>query len=181
MKVALDVDDTLFKNTVIHDALVEFDFHGTYSWDLHEIPPDILAIIKQRFAEPSYMCSLEPFDGTQQVITAMNNSGMELHAVTSRLPSVHDETKTMISKVFPEIQSVFFGSDSKRTILMDNKFDMLIDDSPKYLEEVVDLDIKKILISNKYTPYNFEFKNKFKDSIMAFSSIVKFWGFYNKS
>jgi len=179
MKVALDIDDTLFKNTVLRDTLNEHNFTGTYSWDLHEIPDHVLSIVRSRFADPDYMCSITPFEGNPEVIKDMQSKGFELYAVTSRLESVHNQTRQMVKDHFPEIKDVYFGNETKRDILINEHFDMLIDDSPKYIQEVMDTDIQKILISNSHTPYNFDLREHSQGKILAFSSIVKFWDYYS--
>lgn len=178
MKVALDIDDTLFKNTVLRDVLNEHDFTGTYSWDLHEIPENVLSIVRSRFADPMYMCTVKPFDGNPEVIKDMHSKGFELYAVTSRLESVHAQTRDMIKEHFPEIRDVYFGNETKRDILIDQGFNMLIDDSPKYIKEIMDTDIQKILISNSHTPYNFDLRDHSYGKILVFSSLVKFWDYY---
>lgn len=169
MKIAIDLDNTLFTNTVVEDVIKEFNLKlkSHYHWELKELGKKGQAECMKRFKNPLYMCNLKSIRGNKTKIKKWAKAGHELVCVTARDMGIADPSFEMIKKHYPEIKrAIFCGSYNKTHIYAKEKFDIVIDDSPNNIKEALQFrKIKKIFfITNKNTPYNWDFSKSFKRS-----------------
>lgn len=165
MKIAIDLDNTLFENRVVEDVIDEYNLNEKlkdtlYHWDLDELGNDAQAECFERFRDPKYMCHLKPIHGTKKKIKEWAKAGHELICVTARDIGIGMETADMLRKHYPEISNiVFVGSFDKTSTYAHHKFDVVIDDSPDNVKQAISFrKTKKVyFISNKHTQYNWDF------------------------
>lgn len=166
MKIAIDLDNTLFNNKIVKDVIDEFGISCTsYHWELDDLGTDAKNECMKRFKDPNYMCTLTPILGNKKKIKEWHKQGHELVCVTSRdcglaLPSI-----VMLKQHYPEIKSVIFaGSYDKSSIYAKEKFDIVIDDHHEHIKQAIKFrkTQKVYFISNKHTPYNWGHVDKFK-------------------
>lgn len=159
--ICLDLDNTLFEADVITDTLKEFNLDiKQSSWDLVEVPEYCRKIIEQRFKESKYMCNLNPCENAINKVEQWINNGFEIICLTARSLDIERETKRMVQKYFPGIKETIVVNGSKIKMLSEIKPVLFVDDGPKYVLESLKLGYNTIMISNKFTLYNHELRNK---------------------
>ena len=169
MNIGLDLDSTLIKLPCIELASKElgFDFDETHveDWQFKKVFPEILRHrVFEMFADPKVMCDkVTPIDGTQNKIKEWCNKGHRLTIITSRIDSLQYKTVEMINKFYPEIEKVTFVgfNQSKKEALIENKIQLFVDDGPHNIEVAMEIpNLVCILLSNKYTRYNWYLRDK---------------------
>jgi len=168
LRIAVDIDDTLYHNTVVPDFLDEFGIPRFVqeSWDFNfpEMTSEHKANLIKRFVDPKYMCSLTPNPGSD-VVKEWKAKGHTLTCVTMRRPLITSETEAMVSRDFPGVfdgvvmcnpERETYGSRDKNTELIAGKYDMYIEDSGEYVLAAYKAGVVKhcFLVSNDNTPHN---------------------------
>jgi hypothetical protein len=182
MKIAIDVDDTMFDNDVLNQVLFENGidpYIKNYSWDLHELPENVINELYSRWNNPDYMCCLTPFLGVYKKLIELYEAGHELYALSARNSELRIRTIEMIEFHFVNFYScknlitdLFCIDDStrdnnkvygKNAILKSENFDVFIDDSPKYIEAAISEfpNMKIFLVSNIYTRHNYLLRHNY--------------------
>lgn len=169
MKIAIDLDNTLFRNTVVENVIdeLQLDLKCLYHWELEELGKKGQAECMKRFKNPLYMCNLKPIRGNKSKINEWAKAGHELICVSARDIKIASSSFDMLTNHYPKIKrAIFCGSYDKTAIYANEKFDVAIDDSHHNIKEALHFrKIKKIFfITNKNTPYNWDFSNNFKRS-----------------
>ena len=168
LRIAVDVDDTLYHNAVVPDFLDEFGIPRFVqeSWDFNfpEMTPENKAKLMTRFVDPKYMCFLQPNPGSD-VVNDWKAEGHTLTCVTMRRPKIDAETIEMVNRDFPGVfdgvvmcnpERETYGSRDKNTELVAGKYDVYIDDSGEYILAAYKAGVVKycFLMSNENTPHN---------------------------
>ncbi len=173
MKIGLDLDTTLVDLPVVDRISKELGLNykdsDPHAWDFSPFPPQYLERAKQLFKDPSFMCELIPYPGTKNKIKEWAKDGHELILITARSPLVHNGTRKMVNKHFPEIKTIDFvdTGESKKNLFIKYKLDRWIDDAPHEIIHALDLGIRTFMVCNEVTPYNFAFAQECKDSKLS--------------
>jgi hypothetical protein len=165
MKIAIDCDNVLFKNDVVHDVIKENKINiKEWSWSLKELGLVAQKECFDRFDMINYMCFLKPFRGNLSTVKFWHTEGHKMYCVTSRALGLSLKTKEMIHRYYPEIIDVFVcDSYDKSEIYLREKFDVVIDDNPENIKQALKVrKTKGFLISNSKTPYNWNSMDYFK-------------------
>ena len=167
MNIGLDLDNTLIDTNIVQDVLDDFGiiditYKDVYHWDLRDLPPEIRTEVFRRYKMPEYNCNVPAIKGVRRKLNIWKRLGHKLIIITSRPKEIEQETIDMVMKTFPVVDKVIVAYDKKKKdILVEEKIDMFVDDAPHHIEEAIEAKIKYIyLISNKHTPYNYEYKEQ---------------------
>jgi hypothetical protein len=183
-KIGIDIDDTMFRNTMVSDIIKEFGLDiPKHSWDLHELPEEVREILYKRFVDPVYMCELKPFRGNAELLTKWHNEGYRIFGITARMSSIRQATLDMFRRYFPYVEDVFCMDDDrshddnkvgKNKIIIRESLSVLVDDSPKYIECAMALPfIRKFFVTNDETSYNWELRDRLLSNPVHNVTIVK--------
>ncbi|MFW6219782.1 MAG: hypothetical protein ACOC1O_01575 [bacterium] len=165
MNIGLDLDNTLIDTNIVQDVLdeygvVDITYKDINHWDLRELPPDIRLEVFKRYKIPEYNCNVNAIKGVKRKLNIWKRLGHNLIIITSRPTEIENETIDMVKKLFPCVDKVIIvpNKEKKQTLISEN-IDVFVDDAPHHIDEAIDAKVKYIyLISNKHTPYNYEYK-----------------------
>lgn len=165
MKIAFDLDDTLFNlNNEIKKIFESFGmkYYPAINWEMSNYPTIIQDKIHELYCDPERMCSIEPFHGALDLIDKLTRLNNEVIIITARNKNYEHLIKEMIKCWFPESINVFVVgfNQSKADIMINENVEIFVDDCPLYLEEYEKLSISCIMISNKETRYNWYLRDK---------------------
>ena len=184
-KIAVDLDDCMFANPIVPNIIKEYNLKvEKHSWDLHELGDKVLGDLYSRFLMPKFMCNLKPYPGNVEKLNKFHEMGFRIIAITSRDPRIKKETTEMVMRYCPYFEGVFFSKEyegnvplmklGKNAALIKEGCSIFFDDSPKYIEAAMGLGfIKKFLISNDKTNYNWELRDKLLKNPVPDVTIVK--------
>lgn len=166
MIIGVDLDSTLIKMTVCGRAANELGYDYTdvdvIDWYHSNFPEDMKNRIFEMFLDPVIMCDhVEPIEGSQETVRRWTEAGHELVLITARGPALHEHTVNMINRLYPEIKNINFVNfnESKIDKMIEKKIDIYIDDAPHGVIDAMSLHIPTILVSNKFTKYNWKVRN----------------------
>ena len=163
MNIVVDLDDTLFESNVIMDVVnkyrLPFQRSDIKTWELFELPEYCRVEVRKRWNQQKHMCRLIPCEDAVETINTWSNNGHHLYCVTSRSKKIEKETKKMVSHWFPTIKNTYVVEGSKVEILKELKPDLFIDDGGHHMLDALQLNINVVLISNKHTPYNHDYRS----------------------
>lgn len=167
MRIGIDLDSTLIKLPVYDIVSEEFSQsvkeEDNKDWHLSVFPDQIRHRIFQLFTDPVAMCdSVEPIEGTQETIEKWSSEGHDISLITARDLSIGLKTIKMVNKFYPSIKDInLVGMGTNKESVFKIKFlDVWIDDNPVDLLSAKKLDIRTIMVSNKYTKYNHHIRNE---------------------
>jgi hypothetical protein len=115
------------------------------------------------FADPDIMCNkISPIEGTQDKIREWDNKDHDIVIITARVKQIREETLEMVSSIYPQIKKIKFVdlNESKRFAMQSENIDFWIDDSHVGVVTSIELGIPTVMISNKYTKYNWHLRDK---------------------
>lgn len=157
--IALDFDDVLYDAEVVARTLIENNIEPSTvkTWEMTEVPAEVVKIIKGRFHDPAFMCDPEEMiPEAVQAAKKIAKLGYRVIVISSRAPEVSEQTKVLVKQMIPEVDEVFLvgiGGD-KVAILKEQEAILLIDDGPHNIEAAMEAGITCTLISNKRTRHN---------------------------
>lgn len=162
MKIAIDLDMTLVDHTEYYKNIFKkykTKFYPTAYWTLADYPEDIRKEVFKDFTDPECraVTTYTPIKKSISTLYTLKDRGYEIDIVTSRVKSKKNEE--YVRRLFPMVDKVhILGLDAKKYEFINKKhYDLWIDDYPKgYNETKCDI----ILISNKYTKYNWDFRKE---------------------
>lgn len=165
MKIFIDLDQTLFYNDIIMDTIEELNLSFTREdvddWEMSRLPKCCIDIILQKWKDPNYMCNpqyVKLINGVYDQLSYWKYLCHDLYCITSRDSIIANETKEMIKTMLPQISETIVVNGSKLEALQQHKPDLLIDDCHYHIMDAMKLGIKGIMISNRFTPYNFAYR-----------------------
>lgn len=160
-RIGVDLDSTLIKMKAVETASRSLGYPFTDKnavvWNHHNFPEDLRAKIFALFEDPKIMCeNVWPIEGAQTRVQQWTKLGHEVILITARNPPLHEGTRQLVKEHFPEITDVNFvgQTESKKSVMLDKKIDIWIDDAPHGVEDSLSLGIETYLVSNNYTKYN---------------------------
>lgn len=160
MRIALDLDDTLFQLSIVSRVLREMKLNikreDIRSWRMIEVPENAREEIFRRFKDSKYMCHLRPTKGTRAKLTKWANEGHKLICITSRYTGLTQETIAMVNRWYPMISEIYVVGNNKEDILKETKADLLIDDGTQNIKDAQRAGVRAVLIINEKTPYNWD-------------------------
>lgn len=181
MNIGIDLDSTLIKIKAIEIASEKLGMRYTeednLDWNLSVFPDNLRNLIFSLFSDPHIMCdNVEPLEGAQEKLKNWVNEGHKLHIITARNPEIHIKTYLMVKRFFPEVLSLSFVNMGETKIHKMEKLrlDVWIDDAVSGISDAKKLKIKNIfLISNKYTKYNHDIADYYRNNEKENIKIVK--------
>lgn len=164
--IGVDLDSTLIKMTVAGKAAKELGYDYTdvdvIDWYQSNFPDDMKKRILEMFVDPVIMCEdVEPIEGSQDTIKRWTNDGHSIVLITARGPALHESTIKMVNKLYPEITDINFVNFNERKIntIINKEVDIWVDDAPHGVIDSMSLRVPTIMVSNKYTKYNWDVRN----------------------
>lgn len=160
MRIALDLDNTLFNTPIIEGVLKDLNANinrdDVRHWSMKELPDEIRNEVFKRFVSPKYMCNLKPTKGTRSKLEQWANQGHDLICITSRDTLIEEETVAMVRRIYPMISKTYVVHKTKEKILNETYSSLLIDDGTQYIKDALRIGVRAVLITNKNTPYNWD-------------------------
>jgi len=164
--IGVDLDSTLIKMTVFGKAANELGLTYTdkdaLDWNQSNMPDDMKRRILEMFNDATIMCDqAEPIEGTQAKIREWTDAGHHIVLITARGPKLHQSTREMLRRLYPEIEDINFVdfSESKIDTIIIKNVQLYLDDAPHGVIDAMSLHIPTILISNKFTKYNWKVRH----------------------
>lgn len=164
--IGVDLDSTLIKMTVFGKAAKELGLGYTdkdaLDWNQSNMPDDMKRRIMEMFNDSVIMCDqAEPIEGTQEKIKEWTELGHHIVLITARGPKLHQPTIEMVNRLYPELEDINFVnfSESKIDKLIEKEIQIWVDDAPHGVIDAMSLHIPTIMISNKYTKYNWKVRH----------------------
>lgn len=164
--IGVDLDSTLIKMTVCGKAAKKLGYDYTdkdvIDWYQSNFPEDMKNLIFEMFQDPDMMCEdVEPIEGSQDKIKEWTDAGHKIVLITARGDVLKESTIKFINLLYPEIEDInFVGfNESKLDTLVQKNVQIYIDDAVHNVMDSISLNIPTILISNKFTKYNWEFRD----------------------
>lgn len=163
----LDIDDTLFKNTVITDTLNSFNLgHIKRHYDLKkmDIPDHVVSLINEKFNDPKVMGSFKPIIGATEYVDELVKLGFKPICVTLRTEhTIGEATLNMVLRHIPKIEEVWFtDGKSKRPLIDSLNAALLLDDSSTAISDCIGSKAKLFMVTNEHTPHNFDAAEQFR-------------------
>lgn len=167
--VALDLDGVLcgLKAIDLASDLLGYSYKEEHStdWYMNWAPEDLRLKIVDYFSNSQVMCDkVKIIPESQQKVREWFDKGYDLHIVTARVPEIRFKTMELIQTHYGEISKIHFVNfnESKNEILKNINPDLFVDDSPFNVENSLSIGINTVMVSNRYTKYNFHLRNKVK-------------------
>ncbi len=167
--ICCDLDSVLVIPPAIEIASEDlgYDYNETHvsHFDLAMFPEDMRQRVFRYYTDPVIMCEkVRIIEGAQDKIKQWKSEGHKIYVITARDHSLYDQTWEMVYKNFPEMDDVFLVGvlGNKNPALEELSCDLFIDDSPSNVTNAIEIGIKSILISNKYTKYNHQLRDSGK-------------------
>ena len=169
MKIAIDLDNTLFNLRVVEDSSrvlgLNYTTSDVKSWGYREFSESLRKEIYRRFSDHIYMCCLKPFPNVKNKIVEWYNCGHDMDIITCRNEHIARDTVNMVHKELPEIRNIYFAKDhkNKAEIVFNDEYDIYIDDDGRPMDELTKVYYcgQMFLISNNDTMYNEGYRNNF--------------------
>lgn len=166
--IGVDLDSTLIKMTVCGKAAKELGYDYTdvdvIDWYQSNFPDDMKKRMLELFLDPVVMCDqAEPIEGSQATIKLWTEMGYKVVLITARGPALHEPTMSMVNKFYPEIgaENIHFVNfnESKLDKMISLGIGVWVDDAPHGAIDALSLHIPTVLVSNKFTKYNWKIKH----------------------
>lgn len=164
--IGVDLDSTLITMTVCGKAAKELGYDYTdvdvIDWYQSNFPDDMKRKMLEMFVDPVIMCDdVEPIEGSQETIKRWSEAGHHIALITARGPALHAPTVAMVNRLYPEIKDINFVNfnESKIDKIMDKGVEIWVDDAPHGVIDALSLHVPTIMVSNKYTKYNWKIKH----------------------
>jgi hypothetical protein len=178
MKIGIDLDGVLFDIQAVEKKICfrnGVDWTPAPDWNYSNYSEGFRKQIFSGFANPELMVDnitfLHPIEDIKRVMEKFINEGHELYIVSARAGSVAEQTTDFIKGHFSDYIKGIFCGDMKSKIpkLKEFGIEVMIDDSPKVIEECLENDITPIMISSDSQLYN----HYLRDEVNWFSDFVK--------
>jgi len=155
VNIALDLDGTLFYNTAAQDIAKKHGYEVT-DYYLELLPGDVKQEIMAFYSDTKKMENLKPMC-SKGFLRKIKNDGHNVGIVTARgiEGGMKEATKKMVAKSYDITPIAFTGGFNKLDYFIDNKTNIVIDDSPYTIGDAINIGIEHcVLVVNENTPYN---------------------------
>lgn len=166
MNIGVDLDSTLIEThaaaVAAKDLGYPIDNKDVVSWNHLNFPEDVRKRIFEYFSDEDHMChQARPIERAQETISKWAGAGHNIILITARVQKLHESTRAMIARLFPEIIDVNFSdfNGNKKDIILAKKIDVWVDDAPHGVLDSLSMNIPTYLVSNAYTKYNWSVKD----------------------
>lgn len=166
MIIGVDLDSTLITMTVCGKAAKELGYDYTdvdvIDWYQSNFPEDMKKKMFEMFLDPVIMShNAEPIEGSQETIKRWTDNGHKIVLITARGEQLHESTIDLVARLYPEIKDVNFVNfnESKIDKMIEKGIELWVDDAPHGVIDAMSLHVPTIMVSNKYTKYNWKVKN----------------------
>lgn len=161
MRIALDLDNTIFDTTSVYRALIEScncKYRPLVSYNPHEngYPTEVVRALENLFYSDD-LCNAGVIDARIPPIlnTLTKNPQYELFYITERDQSQHIPSYNQLKRAGIVCKdSQLIHSKPKLAALREYKIDLCFDDAPHVVSDCIANNIDVVMISNYDTAYN---------------------------
>jgi uncharacterized HAD superfamily protein len=170
LKIAIDIDGVLLNlDTLFKYAFTYFneEYYPATDWDMTNYPDHVRNLVFMMFEDENIMTTFLPFkdnmDDIKNKFELWKDKRHELYILSKRFEVISERTKHFIACMFPRtFKKVIVIQGSKIDYMKEYNLDILIDDSPKNIQECLDNKIDCIMISDDNQVYNHFMRDKVK-------------------
>jgi len=184
MNIAIDLDNTLFKNDVVDNICKKYKVEPPRLYDLTDLPKEVKDECFDAFNDIATMCSLKPFQEGLGIDKDLKDAGHNVYIVTARPENSRTETIKMIETYFSYFDGVYVvPNNDKRDVYKNLDIDIVIDDHIDYINQAKEVGVGyRILVSTDDTVYNHDFIESVCDEGAIVTDSVGFlrWFIYNQ-
>lgn len=157
MRIGIDLDNTLFANTIVRDTVRPYGYGLPTNYDLTCYPDDLREQCFWNFKDSTKMHDLQPYPYNAETLQRWKDEGHTLIVVTARSLHFTEATTAMVKEYYPMIDEVVLvESFDKRNAIRSLELDVYIDDHFDCVLQAVEVGVETVvLISNEETPYNY--------------------------
>jgi len=178
LNVIIDLDNTLFYNDIVDRACDRHGVKHSHLHDLTDLPQNIQEECWVGFESKNLMCSLKPFPQVVGIDKYLKDHGHKVIIVSARSHNLYTSTYHMLKKYYPYVDSLMLiESFDKKQAYIDLNADVIVDDHGEHILQALDAGVKYvIMVSNKYTSYNYSYTDKVKEKgaeVFEFANCLK--------
>lgn len=163
MNLGLDFDNVIYDNSKIYQEICDRSMEKykiPAVWNFSEWTEITKATFFNSFADENLWCNNENILIDSCDISLLHKYFRNIYIITSRrLENIKRSTESLVIKHFPKIDGIFF-TNNKHELYEKLFITCMVDDLPDNLTANYN-----ILISNQYTPYNWEFRTVYKNYV----------------
>lgn len=159
MNIAIDIDETAFKGTVIPAVAMLYNEMLPYEFDLSDWCDEAQELAFKLFKNRDIMCDLIPNSDVLDYVNTMQKAGHTVYMITARPECQQEATQAMVDLYFDNVEVTACGGYDKKDVYEMYDIDIVIDDNPKHIQEAIGIGAKGVLYSNEGTPWNHEFRD----------------------
>ena len=156
LNIVIDLDNTLFANTVIDEACDRAGVKRNVRHDLTDLPKEVQEECWATFKDPKKMCSFEPFDDVIGIDGWLKDRGHRVIVLSSRSHNLYAGTAQMVKRHFPDVDDlVLIESFDKKQAYIDLNADVVVDDHADHIFQALDAGVQYVMmVSTDRTLYN---------------------------
>ena len=162
MNIGLDLDGVVFDiEAISRYAFIYYgeEYYSPVDWEMSNYPSYIKTLIFKSFGNEYMMIDMLPllhsYSDIHSLLATWKSKGHNTYIVTSRSPNITLATKYKCNDYFGNvIEHLVVCDGSKIPAITEYKINVLVDDSPKNIQECLDNNIKAIMISSENQIYN---------------------------
>jgi len=161
MRIAFDLDDCLVDlDSEVEKIFIKYNMKkfAPINWYLSNYPEPIRSETFELFSDPKRMCNLKPFPKAVEVIDKLKKLGHNVIVITARDLEYKEQTIEYVQNLFNVKCFVTEPNKSKLDILLSEKIETFIDDSPVHILEYQKAGINMIMVCNENSLYNHHMK-----------------------
>jgi len=160
MIIGVDLDQTLIDHNVQVEELAARnlgikEYPKCHDWGFSNLTTEHKNEIIRLFNTTFYMGvnGNEPIEGSQEKLYKWSMLGHKIVIITARNKPIRIATEYMVGELFPVVDKLLFVGieESKKNLMIENKLDVWIDDSPIGVQTSCDLGIETYLIYNDHS------------------------------
>jgi uncharacterized HAD superfamily protein len=156
MRIAIDIDSTLHHYwDVLSDAAqrrfgIDLPYEEQFDWGITRLKPEQLrCVIDETHADANILAG-RPYAGAVETVNAWRAAGHFIHITSHRAQRAHAATEQWLNAIGLQFDELYC-SDDKVTRCAEINIDLLIDDSPKNIEQALERGIR---VATIHHPWN---------------------------
>lgn len=161
MNIAIDIDQVLFDLvTPLSEKYKEKfgkELNGIKDFGFNFVSKEEKDYIHEILDDETFLHSLNPIEDAKFKLMLLRSYGYNLFIISNRPEKFHKKTVEMISEYYPKILSdniFLIGKSSKRNVMEELGIYVIIDDSPKVIEDCMNGNLLIFMVTNEKTVYN---------------------------
>ena len=178
MRIGIDIDDTITETaSLIDDVLMEnrlYDLDNDFDSYGYEELKSYSDIISENIYKVLKNCPIK--NNAVEVIKHIKDLGHEIYIITARnnlySKNVIDITISFLKEHGIIYDKIIFDCDEKKSVCLDNKIDIMLDDKASLIENLENTKTVGILFT---APFNKDSKCRRVNNWLEFKSIIDNW------